>query len=151
MPPFVLVLMFVGAIQLPIAIYLYWLHPAWSWLYLIDPAKVPDLVLVLVILVQCGALLGAWYFGAYLLQLGKDRAILYSIVGSAVVVLLLGVIFAGRLMQYGTYQDYEAGRTATLLDVKLGYVLIALVLGAGAAAGFVALELVRNSRRVRAR
>jgi len=35
--------------------------------------------------------------------------------------------------------------------VKLGYVLIALAAGVAIAAGFVALELMRDSRRVRAR
>jgi len=58
MPPFFLVLMFVGAIELPLAIYLYWIHPAWSWLYIVDPTGVPDMVLLLIILVQCGAVIG---------------------------------------------------------------------------------------------
>jgi hypothetical protein len=38
-----------------------------------------------------------------------------------------------------------------LFDVKLGYVLVAIVLGVLSAAGYVALELARDSRRVRSR
>ena len=151
MPPFLLVVMFVVAIQFPVAVYLYWAHPAWSWLYLFDPTGVPDLLLFLIVLVQCGVLVGAWYLGAFLLQIGKDRVVLYVITGSTFVLILLVVLFAGRLGSYGTYEDFTSGETATLLEVKLGYVLIALVLGVTAAASFVGMELVRNSRRVRVR
>ncbi|MCG8422191.1 MAG: hypothetical protein MJE77_30075 [Proteobacteria bacterium] len=151
MPAFLLVLMFVGAVQLPMAVYLYWVHPAWSWLYLVDPNRVPDLIVAVVILVQCGVLIAAWYVGAHLVQIGRERLIPYLIGASTVLLLALVIWFGGRLIRYGTYQDYQGGAASGLLEVKLGYVLIALVLGVGAAAGFVAVELGRNSRLVRAR
>lgn len=150
-PPFLLVVMFVVAIRLPISIYLYWAHPAWSWLYLFDPTGFPDLLLFLIVLVQCGVLLAAWYLGAFFLQLSKDRVVLSVIAGSTIAFVLLVVIFAGRLARYGTYEDFTNQETATLLEVKLGYVLIALILGVAAAASFVGMELVRNSRRVQVR
>ncbi len=151
MPPFILVLMFVGTILVPSAAYLYWVHPAWSLLYLFDPNEVPDLVLFAIVLVQSGVLVAAWYLGAYLMHNGRDRLVVYGIAGSAFALLVMGIIFAGRLGQYGTYEEFASGDTAALLDVKLGYVLITLVLGSAAAAGFVGLELVRNARRAHAR
>ena len=151
MPPFLLVLMFVGAIQLPIAVYLYWVHPAWSLLYIIDPRRMPDLGLVALILVQCAALPAAWYLGAYLLQAGKQQIIVYVTAGTGVLFVLMGILCAGRLGQYGTYQEFARGTTSALFDVKLGYILIALTLGIGTAASFVGVELMRNARRVRTR
>ncbi|MEM9488998.1 MAG: hypothetical protein AAGC55_07635 [Myxococcota bacterium] len=151
LPAFLLVLIFIGAAAMPISIYLFSVHPAWSWMYLIDPHRVSDLLVVVVVLMQCGIVVAGWYLGAYLLQNSKKHAIFYAIAGSGAVLVLAMLIFAGRLGSYGTYQEFGLGETEGLMEVKLGYILIALVLGLGAAAGFVALELIRNARRVRTR
>ena len=57
----------------------------------------------------------------------------------------------GRVGRYGTFGEFHDGRALALMEVKLGYVLVALAAGVGIAAGFVGLELMRDSRRVRAR
>lgn len=146
-----MLLMFLGVIALPTALYLYWAHPAWSWLYLLDPALVPTIMVVPVLVAQGGALLGAWLVGATLIRAERDRALLGALAGAVVALLALGLLFSDRLGSYGSYEVFSAGAAVGLLEVKLGYVLIAILLGLGAAAAFVAVELLRDGRHARLR
>jgi hypothetical protein len=152
-PAFGLVAIFVGVVLLPMTLYLYLAHPAWSWMYLIDPAGVPGLVLVTLLLAHGGAALGGWYLGARLIRAGKryEQIAAYGLAGASAVLLLLVSLAWGRIGRYGSYDEFHDGRTLSLVEVKLGYVLVALLVGTAVAAGFVALELMRDSRRVRAR
>jgi hypothetical protein len=149
-PAFSLVLLFAGIIVVPAALYLYVAHPAWAWLYLVDPAAVPALALVPLLVLHGGALILAWYAAARLLRSQKERAVRYAIAG-ALVVVLGALLLRARLLHYGTYRDYRDGSALPIMDVKLGYALVALFIGGGTSAGFVALELLRDARRVRAR
>ena len=45
-PAILLVLAHAGIITAPIALYFYVAHPAWTWHYLADPAKVPGLAIL---------------------------------------------------------------------------------------------------------
>jgi hypothetical protein len=150
-PAFPLLLTFLGVIALPTALYLYWAHPAWSWLYLLDPALVPSIMVVPVLVAQGGALLGAWLAGAALIRAERDRVLLGAVAGAVVALVTLGHLLADRLGSYGSYEVFRAGAAVGLLEVKLGYVLIAILLGLGAAAAFVAVELLRDGRRARVR
>lgn len=150
-PAFLLILSFVGVVLLPVALYLYVAHPDWTWMYLVDPADVPALALVPILVLHGCAVIGAWYLGAYLIRADKLRLLLYLLGGGTAVLLFASLILRERLLSYGTLADWERGTALDLMDVKLGYVLIALVLGSGAAASFVAFELLRDSRRVRTR
>ena len=150
-PAFPLVLVFLGLIALPTSLYLYWVHPAWSWLYLLDPARVPPIMVVPVLVAQCVALLGAWRVGAALIRADRDRALLGTLAGAIVTLAAVGLLLSARLGAYGSFQVFEAGAAVGLLEVKLGYVLMAILLGLGAAGAFVAVELLRDDRRARAR
>jgi hypothetical protein len=135
----------------PITLYLHLAHPAWSWMYMVDPAEIPALAIVPVLVGHGGMVVAGWYLGAYLLRTDKDRPARAALAGGALVALVATLIAWPRIGAYGKYGDYHAGVAHDLWDVKLGYVLIGLVVGIGAAAGYVALELVRDSRRVRTR
>jgi hypothetical protein len=150
-PGFPLVLVFLGLIALPTSLYLYWAHTAWSLLYLFDPARVPAIMVVPVLVVQSVALLGAWLVATALIRANRDRALLGTLAGAIVTLAAMGLLLSSRLGAYGSYQVFEAGAAVGLLEVKLGYVLIAILLGLGAAGAFVAVELLRDGRRVRAR
>lgn len=150
-PAFPLVGIFIGVVLMPIALYLYLAHPAWSWMYLVDPKGVPGLAIVPLLAAHAGAVVAGWYLGARLIRTGRDRVALYAIAGGAVVLLVASAIGWARIGAYGSYREFHGGQALDLWDVKLGYVLIGLVLGIGAAAGYVGLELVRDSRRVRTR
>ncbi|HWN70948.1 MAG TPA: hypothetical protein VNM90_25070, partial [Haliangium sp.] len=80
-----------------------------------------------------------------------DRVLLGTLAGATLVLVALGLLLSDRLGSYGSYEVFKAGASVGLLEVKLGYVLIAIFLGLGTAAAFVAVELLRDSRRARVR
>ena len=151
MPAFGYVALFAALILAPTALYLVWAHTAWSWMYVVDPEAVPALAIVPVVIGHAALVLLSWYVGGKLVRAGRRRGVVSSVaVGGGALVVGVGA-FAGRLGEYGTFEDFARGTSAGLMDVKLGYVLVVMSLGVGAAAAHVALELVRDSRRVRAR
>jgi len=150
-PAFLLVLTFVGLVVLPAGLYLYVAHPAWTWMYMLDPSDVPGLAVVPMLAIHGGALVAGYYGGGQLVRADRQKALVYSLAGGWVLLGLLVLLLRERLFSYGTYLDWQRNTALDLMDVKLGYVLIALILGIGVAAGYVALELFRDSRRVRTR
>ncbi len=147
MPTFLLVLMFLVTIRVPMTLYLYWAHPAWSWHYFFDPANLPAIAVAFVVILHSGVLIALWYLGAVLLQADRRRTLLalFGLLGLGLII--AAVVLSGRLGAYGSYEAYRLGATLGVMKVKLGYVLIAMVLGVAAAAGFVAVELSRDARR----
>ncbi len=135
----------------PATLYLYLAHPAWSWLYLVDPAQVPGLAVVPVLVAHGGIVVLGWYIGARLIRADKTPVGLYSTIGGVLLLAVLVLALHSRLGAYGSYAAYHDGRAAGLLQVKLGYVLMALALAMIVATGYTGLELLRDSRRVRAR
>lgn len=151
MPSFLLVLTFVGLVVAPATLYVYLVHTSWSWGYLVDPGRVPPLAVVPVLVAVAGALVLGWYLGGWLLRSGRKRALAYVAGGLGVAIVVGVAVLWSRMTQYGSFQAWESGTARGLMDVKLGYVLVVLLLAATAAAAYVSLELVRDSRRVRAR
>jgi hypothetical protein len=150
-PAFPLVAIFIAVVLTPISLYLYLAHPAWSWMYLVDPAEVPGLAVLPLLVLHGGAVVAGWHLGARLIRTGREKQARYGLLGAGLVVLLAAAIGWRRLGHYGSYDDFHSGRAIDIFDVKLGYVLVGLALGIGSAASYVALELARDSRRVRTR
>ena len=150
-PSISLVLLFLAMIVVPCALYFYLAHADWSWLYLVDPARVPKLAIVSVLAAQGGALVGAYYGAARLVRAGKEVPLRFVLGGYAGGLLIMLIVLRGRLTHYGTYAQYHAGHALPILDVKLGYVLIAVFIGVGAAAAVVGMELTRDGKRGAAR
>lgn len=151
-PSFPLVAIFIGVVLTPVNLYLYLAHPAWSWMYLFDPEGVTGLTMAS-LLAHVAMVVGGWYGGARLIRAGKKKEQLafYALAGGAALVLLALSLCWGRVGRYGTYREFTDGRALDLMEVKLGYVLVVIAAGVATAAGFVGLELMRDSRRVRAR
>jgi len=150
-PAFMLVLVFTGVVLLPATLYIYLAFPAWSWLYMVNPSDVPALALVPLLAAHAGVLLGGWFLGARLVMSDQAKLGIYLAGGATLALLVVSAILWNRVGTSGSYEEFQAGSTSGMFKVRLGYVLICLVLGAGAAASFVALELNRDSRRVRSR
>lgn len=150
-PTFLLVLIYLGIVVLPATLYIYLAHTDWAWLYVVDPEDVPALAVVPLLVVHGGLLVLGWYIGARLIRSDRGSLALYGAAGSLVAVLVSVLLLAGRLGAYGSYDDFHAGQTARLFKVELGWVLVAVALAFGVSTGYTALELVRDSRRVRAR
>jgi hypothetical protein len=150
-PAFMLVLTFAGVILMPVGLYLYIAHPAWTWMYLIDPDRVPALAIVPMLVLHAGALLGPYFLAARWVRADRPRLLYYAMAGVGVAFVVATAILWRRLFTYGSYSDFAKNTTLDLMDVKLGYVLAAVLLGIFSAATYIALELFRDSRRVRTR
>ena len=112
----------------------------------------PRLAVVPVVASGIGALAGGYYAAARILREARDRRILpAALAGVAALAALLGFLARGRLLRYGSYGEYHAGKALPLSEVKLGYVLVAVIVGTVAAAAFVAYELWRDARRAATR
>ena len=150
-PASLLLLAFLALILVPSTLYMYSAHPSWTWMYFVNPEVVPGFAILPLIFLHAGILVAGWYAGALLAVRYKTRIAIY-IAGGGLAVVLLGVaLFWERLTHYGTYTEFKDGRALGIMSVKLGYVLIALVAGVSASAAFLAVELNRDSRKVRSR
>lgn len=146
-PAFWLVLIFAGVILVPLAFYLYIAHPAWTWMYAVDPEAVPSILLLPLLVGHGVVFVGGWLVGAKLVRAHKTKHAFYGVLGTSLLLVVMVLVFWGRLGRYGTYQEFVDGRSLHLMEVKLGYVLIVILLGLGAAAVMTALQLVHDSRR----
>jgi hypothetical protein len=150
-PSLALVGTFLLMVVVPVGFYLYLVHPSWSWLYLIDPERLPALVVVPMVAVHALVLVGAYALGGRLVRAGRDVALRWAIAVSPALILLVVILLRERLFRYGSYGEFHQGLALPLFSVKLGYVLVAVVAGGLAAAVFVAWELTQDGRRAATR
>ena len=151
LPASFLVLTFLLVILAPITFYLYAAHASWTWLYMVNPERVPAFAILPLVVGHLAMVALGWYLGAKLIMAGKLNLASY-VAGAGVFLTSLGVVLAWeRIGHYGSYTEYQQGRALPIMEVKLGYVLVALVMATLISASFVAVELLRDSRRVRCR
>lgn len=150
-PAFYLVLMHAGAVVAPMALYFYAAHPAWSWMYLIDPASVPGLAVLPLVVGHAVLVVGAYYAAALLLRADKKKLVTWGVVGLGVVALLLVLIGRSRLSLSTSYAGFEQGRGRELMEVELGWAVLVSTLAMAGSIAYVAFELTRDGRRVRSR
>lgn len=150
-PAFPLVVMHAVFIVAPIALYFYTVHQAWAWMYWVDPAKVSGLALIPLMVGHAALVLGGWYGSAFMVRHGAQGALLY--VGGAIVLLLLVMVVLGidRLATATDYRGYPLGKGTGLFEVQLGFAFVVSLLALFGSAVYVAIELGRDGRRVRAR
>lgn len=143
---------FVAVILAPMTAYLALAHADWWWLYLIDPDRVPRLVVVPMVAAGAAALFTGYWGAARMLALVPDRRALPGALGGlAAILLLLGFLARGRLLHDGSYSEFHGGRALPLFDVKLGYALVAVAVGLASAVAFVAFEISRDGRKAQSR
>src|SRR6185503_17402698 len=116
------VLSFEGIIVWPVALYFYLVHPAWSWMYLIDPARLPWGIVVLVLLAYVATLLAGYLGGWALVRVGKEK-----------------ILFAAL----------HAGHALALGEGKLGWALAAASTGVAIAVVLVGFTLWEQGKRSR--
>jgi hypothetical protein len=139
---------FVAIVLVPATTYLYLAHTAWTWLYVVNPEHVPKLAVVPFIAAAGGAVVGGWYGCVRLIRSGRQRIALGILGGGGAFLILFFLLVRHRLGSYGTYAEYHARRALPLGQVKLGYVLIALVVGVVSSGVLVGWELYKDGRRV---
>jgi signal transduction histidine kinase len=143
------VLSFEAIIVWPVALYFYLVHPAWSWMYLIDPARLPWGISVLVLLAYVATLLGGYLGGWALIRMQKEKLLFaaLAVVGVGLVVFL--IVARGRVSHAGTYDEYHAGHALNLGEGKLGWALAATSTGVAIAIVLVGFTLWEQGKRSR--
>jgi hypothetical protein len=92
-PAFPLVALHAATVVAPVALYFYAVHPAWSWMYWVDPKVVSGVAVLPLMVGHAGLVIAGWYVAAVALRGGGRGAVLYG--GGAVRLGLLGVGGAG--------------------------------------------------------
>lgn len=135
----------------PVALYFYAVHPAWSWMYWVDPDKVSVIAVVPLIVAHAVLVIGGWYFAAIAIRRGFQAALYYA--GGATVVTLLVLVVAGiqRLSTAADYAGWQARKGTSLFNVQLGWAFVVSLLALFGSAIYIAIELGRDGRRVRSR
>jgi hypothetical protein len=150
-PAFPLVMIHAGAIVAPIALYFYTAHAAWAWMYWVDPDKLSGLAVLPLMVGHVGLVFGGWYAGATLIRHNAQGAMAY--VGGAIALVMLIMLVAGsdRLATAADYIGYAKSNGTGLFKVRLGFTFMFAMLAMFGSGIYVAIELGRDGRRVRAR
>jgi hypothetical protein len=152
-PAFLYVALHAGMIVAPIALYFYLVHPEWAWMYLVDPTKLSGLAVLPLVVGHAALVGGGWYLGAFLIRTDRKKPLLYAMAGVAAAALILVAITWTRLSHAATYAGWKVGGAARvgLFDVELGYAVVVALIAMIGSAVYVALGLMRDRRRVRAK
>jgi hypothetical protein len=140
---------YTGLVVWPAALYFYFAHPDWSWMYWVDPHRVPKLTVVLVLIAYAGTLIGGFAGGYALVRAGKFTQLFGAMGGVAVLIVLVISLLHRRFFHWGTYDDYRGnGPMYALGQVKLGYSLIVVGVATTAALGYACWQLHLAGRRI---
>ncbi len=150
-PAFPLVALHAAAIVAPIALYFYAVHPAWAWMYWFDPKKLAGVAVLPLMVGHAGLVIGAWYVSGLLIRKGLNGALGYAAGAIALALIVLIVGGVNRLGTAADYFGYSSHQGASLFDVQLGWAYVVSLLALFGSAIYVAIELGRDGRRVRAR
>ena len=150
-PAFPLVALHAATVVAPIALYFYAVHPAWSWMYWIDPAKISALAVLPLLVGHAGLVLGGWYLAAILIRRGFLSAVFYA--GGTVVLALLVLVVSSirRISTAADYLGWQANKGISVFSVQLGWAFLVALLALFGSAVYIAIELGRDGRRVRSR
>jgi hypothetical protein len=150
-PVFHLVLLHAATVVAPIALYFYAVHPAWAWMYWVNPDKLAGVAVLPLMVGHATLVIGAWWVAAVLIRNGYQGALLYA---SGLVALVLVILVVAGINRLGTAADYlgwQTQRGTSLFDVQLGWAFAVSLLALFGSAIYIAIELGRDGRRVRAR
>ena len=150
-PAFQLVALHAAAVVAPVALYFYAVHPAWSWMYWVNPKKLAGVAVLPLMVGHAALVITGWYGASLLLRRGYQGALLY--VASAIALVLFVLVVAGihRLSTAADYLGWQAGQGVSLFAVQLGWAFMVSLLALFGSAIYVAIELGRDGRRVRSR
>ena len=143
------VLSFEAIIVWPVALYFYLVHPAWSWMYFVDPARLPAGVTLLVLLAYVATLMAGYLGGWALLRARKERIVYAVLAALALALVVFLVVCRGRVSHTGTYGEYHAGHALALGEGKLGWALAATSTGVIIAIVLVGFTLWEQGKRSR--
>jgi hypothetical protein len=150
-PAFQLVVLHAAGVVAPVALYFYAVHPAWAWMYWVDPDKLGFVSVIPLVAAHAALVIGGWYIASLLIRKGLQGALFY--VGGFLALFLIVLIIAG-INRMGTAADFLGWQRKTgvsVFSVKLGWAFIVSLLALFGSAIYISIELGRDGRRVRSR
>jgi hypothetical protein len=150
-PAFPLIVLHAAAVVAPIALYFYAVHPAWAWMYWVDPDKLSGIFVLPLMVGHAALVIGGWYVSSFLIRKGYGAGLLYGAGAIALFMLVLFAVGFARLSTAADYPGYEAKTGVSLFAVKLGWAFVVSLIAMFGSAIYVAIELGRDGRRVRSR
>jgi len=150
-PAFHLVLLHAATVVAPVALYFYAVHPAWSWMYFINPEKLSGVAVLPLMVVHAGLVIGGWHGASLLLRRGYQGALLYVVGAISLTLLVLVVAGIDRLGTAADYVGWQLGSGTSLFNVQLGWAFVVSLVALFGSAIYIAIELGRDGRRVRSR
>lgn len=150
-PAFHLVILHAATVVAPVALYFYAVHPAWSWMYWFDPAKLSGAAVLPLMVGHAMLVIAGWYTASVLLRAGYQGALLYLAGAIALFVLILIVGGVDRLSTAADYLGWEKQKGVSLFAVQLGWAFVISLLALFGSAIYISIELGRDGRRVRSR
>jgi hypothetical protein len=145
------VLLHAAAVVAPVALYFYAVHPAWSWMYWLDPHRLAGVAVLPLMVGHAALVFAGWYGAALLLRRGYLGALLYVLGAIALVMLVLIVVSIERLTTATDFPGWQQSQGVSLFEVQLGWAFVVSLMALFGSAIYVAIELGRDGRRVRAR
>ena len=133
----------------PAIAYLGAVHPAWSWLYLVEPSRLPVGTLALAIVGAAAATAAGYLSGWALIKARRLRELVGLMGVVAVGLVVTAVVVRARLAQAGTFGEWVAHEPAPLGARKLGLALAVVDLGLVAGLGIAISYLLEEGRRDR--
>ena len=149
-PAFQLVLMHAGVVAL-IALYFYAWHPAWSWMYWVDPKRLGGVFVLPLMVGHAMLVFGGWYGSALLIRRNVAGALAYVAGALGLVLVILLAAGFSRLTTAADYEGFGEHAGVSAFSVQLGWACIVSLLVLFASAIYISVELSRDGRRVRAR
>jgi hypothetical protein len=120
-------------------------------MYWVDPAKLATVFVLPLMVGHAGLVVAAWYVSAMLIRKGLQGALMFVGGLLALTLLVLVVGGMGRLSRATDYAGFPRGDGVSLFSVRLGWAFVISMLALFGSAIYVAIELGRDGRRVRAR
>jgi hypothetical protein len=141
------VLSFETILVWPISIYFFAVFPDWSWMYLVDPHKLPYGVSVLVLLAFGTTLVGGYLIGWALLRSGRERWLHAALAVVTVVLVAFAVACRSRLLHGATYAEFQSGHALSFRDARLHWAMAITTPGVLAGAALVGFTLWEQGKR----
>ena len=133
----------------PVVVYLGVVHPDWSWLYFVDPARLPVGTVALVVLSTAAAELAGYLGGWALLRAGHRRELALAVAAIALLSIVFAIAVRHRLSSAGSFAEFAVGASVPIGTRKLGWSVAIAGLGAVVALFLSVRFLVEQGRRER--
>jgi len=119
----------------PSVIYLGLAFPDWSWLYLVEPRRLPFGTITLSVLATALAELGGYLGGWALLKARRRRELTLAVGLGTLTLIVVMLVLRERLSHAGTYAEYALGQAVPIAERKLSWALS--IIGSGTVVGLV--------------